>query len=202
MTVVIELLSEALVIAGILLMLLCLLTGAVFLFAPRVATSMEHEADQKFSLRKALKPVEIPRQTERFFYKHHRSVGILVALLAGLFLWMYLVAGEGSRIAEWLGRQAGGELLAAWSAGIGGFLVVMNVLALVFGIVMAVRPSALKGVEVVANRWVSTRRATKALDSEHDPLGRFAMNHPRLFGAVVLVGSLFVLLNLMLAGRG
>lgn len=202
MTVVIELLSDALVIAGILLMLVCLLTGVVFLFAPRFATSMERGADQKFSLRKALKPVEIPRQTERFFYRHHRSMGILIALLGGLFVWLYLVEGEGSRIAEWLGRQAGGELLSAWGAGIGGFLVVVNVLAIVFGIVMAVRPSALKGVETFANRWISTRRATKALDSEHDPLGRFAMRHPRLFGVLVLLGSLFVLLNLALVGRG
>lgn len=200
MAIVIELLTEALMMAGILLMLLCLLTGAVFLFAPGFATSVEHGADQKFSLRKALKPVEIPRQTERFFYRHHRVTGIFISVLAAVFLWMYLVAGEGSRIAQWLGQQVGGELLAAWGSGIGGFLVVVNGLAIVFGIVMAVRPSALKGMESVANRWMSTRRMTKSLDSEHDPLGRFAMQHPRVFGTIVLVGSLFVLLNVIFAG--
>ena len=200
MHLLINLLTETLVTVGIVLMLLCMLTGLVFLLTPRLATSVEQEADQKLSLRKALKPLEIPRHTERFFYRYHRSVGALIALLGAIFLWLYLVEGEGSRIADWFGRQAAGELLAAWSAGIGGLLVVINGLAIVLGIVMAVRPSALKGIEAVANRWISTRRATRPLDREYDPLGRFALQHPRIFGALVLVGSLFVLLNLIFSG--
>lgn len=197
MTALTNLLIDVLLIIGVLLMIMSLVTGLVFLVAPGMATKVENRADQKLSLRRALKPVEIPRNTERFFYRHHVATGALIALLAAAFLWLYLGEEAGGRIAGWLSRQAGGELLVAWSAGLGGFLVVVNILAIIFGIVMAVRPSSLKGIESVANRWISTRKATRALEREMDPLGRFAMRSPRFFGIIVLVGSGFVLVNLL-----
>jgi hypothetical protein len=197
MGLLMDLLMDSLLIAGIVLVLVSLVTGLVFLLAPNRALGAERQADRHFSLRRMLKPLEIPRETERFFYRHHRIAGAGIVVLALAFLWLYLVAGEGGRITAWAGQRVGGDLLAAWAAGLGGLLVVLNIAALLFGTVMFVRPSALKQLEALGNRWISTRRMSRSLENEHDPLGRFAGRHPRLFGVLVLIGSFFIVVNLV-----
>lgn len=192
-----NLLNDMLVVGALIFLLISLLTGLAFIIAPGRAVGLERQADRRFSLRKALKPLEIPRQTERFFYRHHRIVGAMIVIFASIFLWIYLVEGEGGRIAAWAGKQLGAEVVSAWAANLGWFMVLLNFAAVLFGAVMFVRPSALKNVEAVANRWISTRQATRGLDTEHDPLGRFAARNPRLFGSLVLLGSLFILVNLL-----
>jgi len=58
----------------------------------------EQDANRWLSLRKALKPMEIPRDTlDRFVLRHARQVGVFL-ILGGLYTLVFLLA--------WLGRQS------------------------------------------------------------------------------------------------
>lgn len=83
-------------------MVLIVLTGSVFglivslfmLFRPSLLRGFEHQANQVASLRRALKPLEIPRSSvDEFVFQHGLWVGVLLILgslytLVGLVIWL------------------------------------------------------------------------------------------------------------------
>lgn len=92
-------------------------------------------------LNRHLDMVDRPRRIERFIYRHHRLFGS--AIVVGALTVMGVV---------WLFRKV-------WLGGSGGSVTALLVRALivavfVIGIIVLVRPSALKGVEALANRWI------------------------------------------------
>jgi hypothetical protein len=68
--------------------------------------------------------------------------------------------------------------------------------AIIFGLVVILRPSLLKKIESWSNNWVSTEELLKPLDKTIDISHRWLPRHPRVFGLFVALGSLFILLNL------
>lgn len=78
---------------------LCAILAALFvLFRPSLLRSFEQDANQWLSLRKALKPMEIPRDNmDRFVLRHARQIGIFL-LLGGLYTLVLLLF--------WLSRQS------------------------------------------------------------------------------------------------
>lgn len=83
------------------------------------------------------------RRIERFVYRHHRVFGTAIVLGALLYLWRIASIGL-------LWPSAGHS---AWLSGLPA-LTVLHLLVLPFGVVMLIRPSLLKRVEQVSNRWV------------------------------------------------
>jgi hypothetical protein len=62
-------------------------------------------------------------------------------------------------------------------------------MVLIAGIVLFVRPSALKGVETQANRWFDPARASPA----NAAIGRFVVRAPRLTGLLFLTAGVVCL---------
>lgn len=87
--------------------------------------------------------LERPRGVERFIYRHHRSFG--VAIIVGAMTFLIIVQ-------PWLL----GAVLPGGSRAQGAMILVWALLAavLVIGIIVLFRPSSLKGVEALANRWI------------------------------------------------
>lgn len=73
---------------------LALIVGLFLLFRPSLLRDIEHKANQTASLRRALKPLEIPRSSvDEFVFRNVRWVGILLIVgsfytLAGLAFWL------------------------------------------------------------------------------------------------------------------
>ncbi|NJD34443.1 MAG: hypothetical protein FIA96_06355 [Betaproteobacteria bacterium] len=116
--------------------------------------------------------LERPRRVERFIYRHHRLFG--VAIVAGA-LMLLAVLGAGKPLLFWVVLPGGPSVRAAMVV-----LWVLAVAVLVIGIIVLVRPSALKGVETLANRWIQLFPATVLT--------------PRQIGALLLVGGIACLL--------
>lgn len=97
--------------------------------------------------------LERPRLVERFIYRHHRLFGS--AIVAGALALLTVLGAGQARLfgAVWLGGSSGGRaaVLLVWA---------LVVAVLVIGIVVLIRPSALKGVEALANRWIQLFPAT------------------------------------------
>lgn len=176
--------------------LLGLLLGLLLLTAPGRAQSVQTFFNRRFSLRRALKPFEVPRHGERGFYRHHRIWGTL------------LVVGATVYILTWLSLDARGmQTLAPNALGLDRwlldsaeiFLTSGNILALAVGLIVFFRPSLLKGLEHRANAWISTRRWTRNWERDSGAPERWAQKHPRILGAAIGLGSLFVLASFILA---
>lgn len=90
--------------------------------------------------------LERPRRVERFIYRHHRLFGSAIAAGA-MALLALLGAGQSRLFGTVLPGGSGGRvaMLLVWA---------LAVAVLVIGIIVLVRPSALKGVEALANRWI------------------------------------------------
>jgi cell division protein FtsW (lipid II flippase) len=94
-----------------------------------------------------LEVFERQRRVERFIYRHHRLFGAAIA--AAALLLLVLIGMYHHRTAEtsvWRfapGVQA--AMIAAYA---------LAVFALIVGIYVGIRPSALKRVEALANRWI------------------------------------------------
>jgi len=59
-----------------------------------------------------------------------------------------------------------------------------------------VRPSALKTLEAWADYRISERKAIKPLEKMRMSADLFVRAHPRAVGVLVILGSLYVLVNL------
>lgn len=132
--------------------------------------------------------------TERFFYRYHRIYGLLL-LASGLFMLYVISAGRWGRdltrvfsLGEW-----------SWLArDVGTLLMVMTgVLAAAFGLIVLIRPSLLRSVEAWLNRWISTENKSKPLDVLHYAPDQFVSRHARLMAALIVIGSLYVLVVLV-----
>lgn len=119
--------------------------GVVLIVAGSSAL-MFHSARYRY-LRQLL---ERPWRVERFIYRHHLAFG--GAVVAGALIFLILLFRYHSidlRNFSWPASHGALLMLlvrsAAW---------VFAGLALLIGVIVAVRPSALKGIEQKANRWV------------------------------------------------
>lgn len=88
-----------------------------------------------------------PWKVERFIYRHHRLFGSAISL--GALTLMGLLYSRHSRLLSLQSKPFGAGVQAAeWA------MVIAAIAALLIGIAMFIRPSVLKGVEAVSNRWI------------------------------------------------
>jgi hypothetical protein len=157
------------------------LVGLLVAVHPPLLDRLRGPGDRRVSMRRATRALDVPRNADRWFYRHHRVYGTVVILLSVVLL---TALAFGSAPAAW--ERA---LAPAWGAGAGivadtarVVLWVLGLVTLVIGVVVLVRPSALKSVERWANRWITPRRALRGLEREHRAADRWLAAHPRLWG--------------------
>ncbi len=91
-------LLDAVVLSALLGALCAVFVALFMLFRPSLLRSFEVGANQWVSLRKALKPMEIPRDNmDRYVLRNARQIGIFL-LLGGLYTLVFLLI--------WLSRQS------------------------------------------------------------------------------------------------
>jgi hypothetical protein len=91
-----EALLDAMVLSALLGALCAIVASLFILFRPSMMRGFEQGANQWLSLRKTLKPLEIPREgMEMYVERHARQVGIFL-MLGGLYTLVLLLV--------WLGR--------------------------------------------------------------------------------------------------
>jgi hypothetical protein len=148
------------------------------------------------STENAARVLDQSRDVKHFVYRRHRVIGLLViagALFALDVLAFRLQTTPLLRALRPLGNPTA-LALAVDSARV--FLVSGNAVALVAGVILCFRPSLLKGVEAWADRQFSTPLPNKSLDEPNYRPDAFVRDHPKLVGALVAAGSVFILASL------
>ena len=173
-----------------------LAAGLLLVFRSEAAFRISERMNRWVSTRAAIRPLEEHHSISRPLYRMHRVVGVLICAGA---LYSLIVLGMPSGEAAIVKSLAGigPPRMSAWlSESLRAILLVGNLGALLFGLVFIVRPSALKSLEAWADRRISARKSTKPLEEVHLTADKFARAHPRLVGVLVILGSLYVIVNL------
>jgi hypothetical protein len=173
-----------------------LAAGLLLVFGSQTALRISERMNRWVSTRAALRPLEEHRSISRPLYRMHRLAGALICAGALYSLIVLgLPAGEAAITKSLSG--IGPARFSAWlSESLRYVLLAGNFGALLFGLVFVVRPSALKTLEAWADRRISERTAIKPLEQMRMSADQFLRRHPRAVGVLVILGSLYVLVNL------
>lgn len=173
------------------------LLGALLVLKPRAFVLLNQFASRWVSMRYVSHLFDQSFSIERWFYRHHRIMGIAVILGASYFLYYFFVAYDKAQLLLHLSLNLPAILLdglldaVLLGAKTGGGL------AWLMGVIILLRPSLLRGIEKQSNRWVSVRRATKVLDVPRVGLDEWVISHARSAGYVLLLSSLYLLFMML-----
>ena len=151
------------------------------------------------STENAARVLDQSRDVKRFVYRRHRLVGLLV-IAGALFALDVLAFGLHTTPLLRVFRNLGNPTALALAVdSVRVFLISGNIVAVVAGVVLCFRPSLLKGVESWADRQYLSPLPSKSLDEPIYRPDAFVRDHPKLVGALVAAGSVFILASLGIA---
>lgn len=170
-----------------------IVSGLWLLIAPGGFARIETMAGGPFSLRRGLRPFDVSRNVDRYFYRHHEAIGLLIIAASTFTLYRTMFDIVPGKVARLLIAQYP-QVIADWLiASLHYTLLLGNLFALVVGLVIYVRPSALKDFEARANHWFTARKKTLWLQSRLDNSGEILRNQPRTLGIIILVLSIYLI---------
>lgn len=149
-----------------------------------------HVMNRWISTRGALRPMEIPRDTDQFSHRRRRWVG--GALIAGgIFSTFGLAAGvDAAAVGAAIAKGDTARLVAIVAGTLRWFLIVGSVAGVVIGGMLCFSPDALASLEKYANHWFSARRVLRGGDDMILTLDRLVEAHPRLSGWILACTAL------------
>ncbi|HEX7649817.1 MAG TPA: hypothetical protein VF450_20650 [Noviherbaspirillum sp.] len=161
--------------------------GLGLLFRSAAMFRMFDAMNRWVSFRKAFKPLEIPRDSSRFFQEHRRVVAAVVVAAAFFTLYNLLFRFNVSHAAQLIGMRM--KLPVGWVewllASLVWFLLIGNTVAIAVGAMLAFAPVPMARLELASARWISTRRFMKVTDTMHDEPDHWVHHSPRAIGAVL-----------------
>ncbi len=132
---------------------------------------------------------------ERQVYRYHRVFG--AALLAGAGYMLYSLWFRYDKSATLNIFRETSPQLVAWLLDSTVFLLTLtSIVALLLALCLVVRPSLLRGMEVWANRWFTTRPMGKPMETMRMQPDEAAERHPRVTALLLVLGGLYVLVSL------
>lgn len=169
--------------------------GLWMLFSPATTLRANDYLNKWISTRLMMRPLDMPRTTERFFYKHHRVVGILLLAGAAYTLYSIVFRYRQQALLKTFSLNINPHALSWLLDSAVVLLTLGSLFALVLGAFLLIRPSLLRNIEAWANKGYSGRRMTKFLDIMHYAPDRAVGASPRVFAVLIILGSLYVLVN-------
>jgi hypothetical protein len=185
-------LMQGLAVALVLGLLLAFFVGVMLLAWPRALFTLNQRLSRWIDTRGVFSALDRPRHLERFFYRHHRTLGAAVMLGASYVLWQWAFHYERAGFVALLGRRWLAAGLDWVPPALEVILVGLHIAILVVGAVIFFRPSLLKGVERTANRW-QEGLTTNPLDSVVEGVDHAFEGHPRVSGVLLIVSAAWCL---------
>lgn len=170
--------------------------GIWMLFRPEQVFRVNRFFSQWLSSRKVTRLLSRPvYRIERHVYRYHRVFG--AALLAGAGYVLYSLWFRYDKAAALGIFREYNPQVVAWLLDSTVFLLYLtSIVTLAIAFCLVIRPSLLRGFEVLANHWFSTRRMEKSLEVMRMQPDEAARRNPRVTALLLVLGGLYVLLNL------
>lgn len=179
-------------IAGL---VLALFVGVLLLVRPQALFALNAILSRWIDTGAALSKLDQPHHIERFLYRHHRILGIMIVAGAGFVLWRWAFAYERSEVLVALGGTFVNKGLDWIPAALETALVALHGAILIVGILVIFRPSLLKSFERTANRW-QPGPPTAPLDAVIAGMDGAVEDYPRVSGLLLVLAACWCLLAL------
>ena len=157
---------------GLLVSLVCVLAlsavvGTLLVLRPDVGLRMNLRSSRWVDTRGVLGTLDRAWRVEPWFYRHHRLVGGAIVAGAAIVLWQGLQGYDRAQVLSALAPRLQALALDWIVDGLQWAVVLIHVAALLLGLLVLARPSAIKNVEARANRWYGGPGLAAALDREY-----------------------------------
>lgn len=169
--------------------------GLIAFFNPQGLLSTNAKMSKWISGRRAMKSLEIPRVAEPFFYKYRKIIAPLLIVGAAYTLYGIGFKYDAASAAQLFSPPYDPGIVAWLLQSAVIVLVAGSLAALILGGFMLLRPLQLGKIEGWANKSISTRTALKGLDAVYYQPDKFVAANPRLAAILIIVGSLYAMLN-------
>lgn len=160
-------------------------------FALRNATMLRlfEFMNESYSVRRAMKPLEIPRFIDPVLLKHPTLLGIGIILGAVMSIYLLMDVDEAIFQPMFLGPFSyfSAVVLAGYTK---SFLLVGNGVCAAVGFMMLFLPRHLSGIESYANRWYTLRKQTFPLSVTHHSVDKWVLAHPTVSGVTLSIMSM------------
>ena len=155
------------------------------------------------SLRRASRPLEIPRDTTGAVQRNRRWLAAV--FIAGGAFTTYILATsfQADAARKMFNLMVLHPSVSLWIVESGRWiLIVGNLLAVVAGVLLAFFPAVVAALEARGSRWYSERRILKGSDTQNLALDNWVAAYPRPAGAIITAGALIMIGNfgIMLLG--
>ena len=173
-----------------------LILGLGLIFSPSATLKFNEKINTRISLREKTKSIETAIKSEPFFYKHAKISGTL--LITGSLFVLYTLATFNiysltPHLPKSISAAAWDWLLQAGQI----FFFITCLFILIFGLIVLIRPSLVKGFEQSANHWISTRRHFSKMSTDINLVNKLVNAYPRTFGCFITLFSIITLFLLL-----
>jgi hypothetical protein len=184
-------------ILTLLALILSLATGLMLIFKPEHVIQWNTRFQKTYSMRRQTRSLEQPHDIDRLFYRHHLIVGSTITIISAYIFYYFSMVFTINMFAIIFSGYSTAilALLADW---LRILMLVVSTLTLIIGITILLRPSGLKSFESWANRWISTRQATRPLTQNYQKLDQLLLASPRVLGITLVLLSLYSVISLIL----
>lgn len=160
-------------------------------FALRNATMLRlfEFMNESYSVRRAMKPLEIPRFIDPVLLKHPKLLGVGIILGAAMSIYLLMDVDEAIFQPMFLGPFSyfSAVVLAGYTK---SFLLIGNGACAAVGFMMLFLPRHLSGIESYANRWYTLRKQTFPLSVTHHSVDKWVLAHPTVSGVTLSIMSM------------
>jgi len=167
-----------------------LLVGIALMIRPGKVLGLNQKLDKWFDTHKLEATLNNRHEIEFNVFRYHRLTSAAL-LLAALYVLYAFVAGHmrPAALVGLPGLGVNGWLASAmlWLLAVGG------IAAAAIGVLLLIRPAALKRLDAWASQWTSTDRLSVLIEKAHYQLDRFVARNTRWVGGFVAAGSLYAL---------
>jgi hypothetical protein len=164
----------------------------LLIFNPRLMARVNRAASGWISTRRMVHFLDRSVRIERWLYRHHRLLGILIMLGAGYIIAYFGLLFDKATALQRLSAYAPARLMDILLDTLSFSLLLGAAVALVVGFVTCLRPSLLRGIEEFSNQWISLRRTTRALDIPRNQVDNYVAQHAQWIGWLLLLGSIYL----------
>jgi hypothetical protein len=186
---------QGLLVALMVGLLLALFVGVLLLARPRALFALNASLSRWIDTGAVFGKLDQPHHIERFLYRHHRVLGIMIVAGAAFVLWRWAFAYERSELLAALGTRFMASGLDWMPAAVETTLVALHGAILVVGLLVIFRPSLLKSFERTANHW-QRGPVTSPLDAVITGVDSAVEGHPRVSGLLLVLAACWCLLAL------
>ncbi len=178
--------------------IVALIVGLILFFNPAMVASWSKKGDKWYSSSDWTKPLDVMRDTDSFYFKNHLPTGVTMMILSlvGFYLIATRVPGYDEVMASTVDLELGMSL-GILLEGVKWFLLISIIVGFPMWGFLAFKPDSLKKINNSLNQWVSAGKALAPLEKMNHGFDNFVLNYNRFFGAVFVLGSVFILFKFL-----